>query len=548
MTSEDDEVDPDHDLTHKSTLAPLEPFLAQLNTLPDLPGDGVGVTRVHLTGLQLTVFPQEIRLYPNLTHLNLSDNLIELIPEESSSLLLSCLDQLVELNLSGNRLTALPSWFNRLPRLRTLNVSSNPLGQSGFRVLDPRVFGHRQSRRIQRLDLSQCALTSLPPAVGGLRDLEELTLGRPDYRSQPDICDNLFHVLDQAVLQFKFLIRLSAPNVHLSDLPDEIGRLNHLRVLDLRHNLLYWLPPSLVQLENLIELHLSHNNIESLPYQFEKLRNLKRLYLAWNSLTWITQDIGAMKGSLKVLDLYQNQLDPEGTTGLAALALDQLDLAGNDLCLSEIREELGIANYPDLERSLRNTLNGQEEPRISMPESVQRADSSQIEQEEELTDSNAEESDEEDIEINISDQGYCEDDGNQSETCSDPPKSPQDVQVQMDLFHFDEVPASLPSTPDSKEDWDAHCNGYAKAKKSQVFYDFEDMSHYCLGKLAFCPSDLHAKKIPWHKKGSGRRPNFEFVRKLSELDLGMRHNHPPRREPPSQLYLSVDLERFADAE
>ncbi|TRY62832.1 hypothetical protein TCAL_04924 [Tigriopus californicus] len=550
MTSED-EVDEDHDLAQKSTLAPLEPFLAQLNTLPDLPGDGVGVTRLDLSGLKLTLFPQEICQYPNLTHLNLSDNLIEVIPDQGSQPL-SCLDQLVEINLSGNRLIALPSWFNRLPRLRKLDISSNPLGQSGFQALDPKVFGQRQSRRLQRLNLSQCALTSLPPVVGGLRDLEELTLGRPDYRSQPDICDNLFHSLDQTVLQFKFLIRVSAPNVHLSDLPDEICRLSHLRALDLSHNLLYWLPPSLIQLSNLEELHLSHNNIESLPYQFETLRNLSQVYLAWNSLTWITQDIGDMKASLKVLDLYQNQLDRDGTNGLGNLDLDQLDLAGNDLSLAEIRDELRIKQYPELEQSLRNALNSQDESRISMPERIDRSDLGQ-KVSEELDYSHpevSEEDEEDDVEINISDQGYCEDDGNQSETWSEPSKS-RASQAQGNLYHFKEGLASLSSTPDSKEDWDAHC-GYPKVKTTPVFYNFEDMSHHCLGKLDFCPSDLHAKKIPWHQKGRRRRPNFEFVRKLSELAIGTRHNPHQRRNAggpsPSQLYLPVDLEQFADAE
>lgn len=80
------------------------------------------VTKLNLSGLGLTTFPENIFEYTNLTKLVLSNNKIKTIPKE-----IQCLKKLEVLDLANNEIKILHSVVFHMPRLRVLNVYGNQI-------------------------------------------------------------------------------------------------------------------------------------------------------------------------------------------------------------------------------------------------------------------------------------------------------------------------------------------------------------------------------------------------------------------------------------
>lgn len=78
------------------------------------------VTKLNLSGLGLTEFPENIFEYPNLTKLVLSNNRIKSIPKE-----LLTLKKLKVLDLANNEIAILQSSVFKMPKLATLNLYGN---------------------------------------------------------------------------------------------------------------------------------------------------------------------------------------------------------------------------------------------------------------------------------------------------------------------------------------------------------------------------------------------------------------------------------------
>lgn len=78
------------------------------------------VTKLNLSGLGLTEFPENIFEYPNLTKLVLSNNRIKSIPKE-----LLTLKKLKVLDLANNEIAILQSSVFKMPKLTTLNLYGN---------------------------------------------------------------------------------------------------------------------------------------------------------------------------------------------------------------------------------------------------------------------------------------------------------------------------------------------------------------------------------------------------------------------------------------
>jgi internalin A len=124
-----------------------------------------------------------------------------------------------------------------------------------------------------QLDLSYRELTELPPEIGKLEHVVSL-----------DLCGN-----------------------DLVALPPEIGRLKQLTQLDVRHNRLVALPPEIGALEALASLDLRGNQLTSLPLQMARMRALRTLDLRQNRLQVFPQVLLALT-SLEELHLWSNPL------------------------------------------------------------------------------------------------------------------------------------------------------------------------------------------------------------------------------------------------
>lgn len=187
---------------------------------------------------RLTAIPKQLIYFEQLRSIDVSNNQISNIDDsvvnlnetlttiiaKKNELHDSCLPKnfgamqnLIELNMSGNHLRNIPPQIFELTNLKFLYLGANQISQ-----LPPAVC---RLQRLQFLYLGGNALTEIPDEVGRLQNLEALNL-----------CEN-----------------------QLSSLPSSISQLTNLRSLALHNNRLTTLPPEIVTLRSLHELSLREN-------------------------------------------------------------------------------------------------------------------------------------------------------------------------------------------------------------------------------------------------------------------------------------------------
>lgn len=215
-------------------------------------GQNSELRTLNLTGNRLTLLPSEIGQLTNLRRLILTGNWLTSLPPEIGQL-----TNLQTLSLEGNRLTSLPPEIGQLTNLQTLSLVGNRLASL------PSAIGGLTNLRV--LNLKSNRLGSLPPEIGQLTSLQNLILW----------------------------------NNYLT-LPPEIGRLAKLRYLDLDGNRMTSLPPDIGQLSSLQTLDLRNNQLTTLPSEMGRLTNLRRLVLSGNNITSVPEELrlaAALHGS-----------------------------------------------------------------------------------------------------------------------------------------------------------------------------------------------------------------------------------------------------------
>ncbi|NWI13021.1 MFHA1 protein, partial [Crypturellus soui] len=229
------------------------------------------------------------------------------------------LRRLAELDLSHNRLRALgdadSAALAALAGLRKLSLSHNELG-----VLQappawpasplPRLAG------LEELDLSFNRLRRLPEGLGRLQHLRAL-----------DVDHNLLPAFPAPLLELSALEELDCSgNRHLGALPEGIAALRRLKTLWLSGTGLTALPEGLCQLGALESLMLDGNSLRALPAGFGRLQRLKTLNLSSNLLSDFPAAVLAL-GGLEELYLSRNQLTllPAGLCQLRQLRALWLD-------------------------------------------------------------------------------------------------------------------------------------------------------------------------------------------------------------------------------
>jgi leucine-rich repeat protein SHOC2 len=113
--------------------------------------------------------------------------------------------------------------------------------------------------------------------------------------------------LPESIGKLTNLTVLEINHNNLTALPESIGNLTNLRKLDLSDNQLTSLPDSIGSLRNLTELSLTNNRLEKLPDSIGNIHELTDLYLGHNKLTILPESIGDLV-NLTGIDIYQNQL------------------------------------------------------------------------------------------------------------------------------------------------------------------------------------------------------------------------------------------------
>ncbi|MEM6437214.1 MAG: leucine-rich repeat domain-containing protein [Cyanobacteria bacterium P01_D01_bin.115] len=167
------------------------------------------------------------------------------------------------------------------------------------------------------LDLSGQGLTELPPEIGQLTQLETLILGKQveGYERVGD----------------RFLPKVVSNA--LTALPEALGHLDQLQVLDLSGNPFTTLPEVVTQLPQLQKLVGVRLKLEQIPDSLSQSPQLQQLDLFNNQITTIPDSL-AQSPQLQQLDLSVNQITTIPDSLAQSPQLQKLDLRRNPLPIS----------------------------------------------------------------------------------------------------------------------------------------------------------------------------------------------------------------------
>jgi leucine-rich repeat protein SHOC2 len=143
--------------------------------------------------------------------------------------------------------------------------------------------------RAYRLNISGNQLTTLPESIGSLIHLTIL-----------DLDENRFTKLPDSICNLSKLNILNLDDNQLIELPKNIGNLSKLNTLYIRYNQLAILPDSIGDLTNLTVLYLNENNLTKIPTSIGSLHKLTTLDIEGNLLS----NLGILNSLDKLRDVY----------------------------------------------------------------------------------------------------------------------------------------------------------------------------------------------------------------------------------------------------
>ena len=167
-----------------------------------------------------------------------------------------------------------------------------------------------ETARVVALNLWECRLTgSIPPSLGSLANLRDLTLGANPLLSG-SIPSSLGSLAKLEILN----LESTALN---GSIPPSLGNLTNLTYLSLGNELTGSIPPSLGNFTELRYLSLRSNHLSGpIPPSFGNLAKLETLDLAYNDLSGaIPSSLGNL-ANLDHLRLFENQLTGSIPSGL----------------------------------------------------------------------------------------------------------------------------------------------------------------------------------------------------------------------------------------
>ncbi|KAL1007256.1 hypothetical protein UPYG_G00084160 [Umbra pygmaea] len=251
---------------------------------------------VDLSCYSLEEVPAYLFYSQDITHLNLRHNFMSL--HGSGGLLnLPRFSQLKTLNISHNRLGEFPECVCEILTLTELSFSCN-----GLKAV-PTQIGNLQS--LQTLCLDGNCLSSLPEEMGSLVQLSSLGLSFNDFPRIPSVLDRLSGV-----------DKLAMAGNHVETLElATLGRMSHLKCIDLRLNGLRWVKTEALEaVKHITQLDLRDNQLTCLD--LSSACSLETLYCQRNQLGVLTlcgfslRSLHASSNRLNTVNIYPvpNQL------------------------------------------------------------------------------------------------------------------------------------------------------------------------------------------------------------------------------------------------
>ncbi|XP_056174646.1 disease resistance protein RPV1-like isoform X2 [Syzygium oleosum] len=211
---------------------------------------------------------------------------------------------------------------------------------------------------LSSLKLEGQCMRELHPSIGEMAGLTSLSL-RGCYRLRK---------LPDSIGKLRSLLVLNLFDTRITELPDSIGDLKRLEKMNLGFTQIRELPNSIGGLQSLLELHLQGTKITELPASIGYLKRLECLVLAESEIRELPKAIGMLE-NLKVLKSGGcSNLEGEIPSEIGLVSfLEELDLSGSKVSrvpttinqLSYLRElRLGdnrkLERLPELPASLKH--------------------------------------------------------------------------------------------------------------------------------------------------------------------------------------------------
>ena len=178
------------------------------------------------------------------------------------------------------------------------------------------------------LDLRSMKLTEVPESIGQLKQLLKLDLGRD--RSKDESENNHLTTLPDFLGQLRRLQLLNLSENEVTVLPESICNLTNLKVLNLTRNRLKVLPNNINKLKSLGILALGGNDLLKLPESLTKLKKIRQLWIWGLKFRSFPEWLSQLK-SLDMLDIGSNQLTSVPDFVFQLENLTELDLTHNSL-------------------------------------------------------------------------------------------------------------------------------------------------------------------------------------------------------------------------
>ncbi|KAK4787409.1 hypothetical protein SAY86_011242 [Trapa natans] len=271
-------------------------------------------------------------------------------------------------DLSENRLMALPNSMGAMKALRRLTIYSNQI------INLPESIG--ELANLEDLDCHANRLRSLPASFTNLTGLVSLDLSSNQYTQLPDFIGSLASLqrlnvetndleeLPYTIGYCSALNELKADFNRLKALPEAIGKLGSLQTLSLHYNRIKGLPTTMSSLSSLRELDVSFNELESVPESLCLVMSLVRLNLGKNfaDLRALPRSIGNLE-MLEELDISDDQIKtlPDSFGLLSRLRVFRADETPLEVPPREVAK-LGAQAVVEYMKDYADTQNGRSQP------------------------------------------------------------------------------------------------------------------------------------------------------------------------------------------
>lgn len=207
---------------------------------------------------------------------------------------------LMELNLSNNKISAVPASITSFHNVKKLNFNNNQVETVSDAI--------KSLYNLEEISFYKNKLKSIPEGIYSLPNLKVI-----------DLYFNEIEKADVRIGQMASLEVLYLANNKIYSLPDNLGQLPRLRELYLHHNRISNLPQSVGSLQHLTVLRINNNSILEFPDFLFGLNKLQNLDLSHNQITTLNLEHFDYR-ELKILALVGNPWDDQTRSALPSFA------------------------------------------------------------------------------------------------------------------------------------------------------------------------------------------------------------------------------------